>query len=500
MALVEFTNSLSENIKIIKDVFSNDDTLTLKTYQNKYLSSGKCCVFYICGLVNLELINENIIRPFLLTDLSENISSENLINELQRKVLLSADILGTTNINQAIDSVLNGDTALLLDGFNKALIINTKQWPTRAVAEPKAELVIKGPREGFVESIQINTSLIRRKLVTTDLKFVYKNVGDRTNTKVCICYIEGVANDNIINEIYKRLDKISIDGILDASYIQEMIKDSPYSIFETIGYSERPDSVAGKLLEGRIGIIVDGSPIVLTAPFIFIEYFQISEDYYNNFFFASMSRILRIMGLILSISTPAIYVSLVTYHQEMIPTPLLISIAASRKGVPLPTIIEAFLMFIVFEIFIETSKRMHESMGMAISLVGALVLGQAAVDARIVSSPMVIVVGLTGIASLTLPKLKGPNVIIRFIFMLLVSFLGLYGYMFGMIGLLLYLMSLRSFGVPYMANITSLKPQQSKDTVVRAPWWYMKLRPKAIAIDYIRKKGTKPQVKDNENN
>lgn len=496
---IELSKYLDDNIKIIKKIFINDDTLVIRVFQNKYLRDGRCCIFYIDGMVKTEIINENIIQPFLSNDLSKHLYNENLLTEIQGKILLSNDIVGLVDINEIVDSIISGNTAFILDGYSKALIINSKGWSKRTIEEPKAEMIVRGPREGFIESIIDNTTLIRRKLQTKDLKFVFKKLGVRSNTKICICYLEGLADPKIINEVYKRLDKISIDAVLDSGYIQEIIKDSPYSPFETIGYTERPDVVAGKLLEGRIAIIVDGSPIVLTIPFLFIEYFQTDEDYYNNYFFSSIFRMLRTIGMILSISIPAIYVALVTYHQELIPTPLLMSIFASRKGVPFPTIIEAITMLAVFELFVETSKRMPESMGMAVSLVGALVLGQAAVEARIVSSPLVIVVGLTGIASLALPKMKSPSVIIRFILLILVFLLGLYGYMFGIIGLLLHLYGIRSFGIPYMSNLGSTRFQERKDTTIRAPWWSMKTRPKMIAENNIRMKGIKPQVKDNEN-
>lgn len=486
---IQLCKSLDKNISLIKKVFHKDETLMDRQFQNKYLAEAKCAVLYVKGLVNIEMINENIIEPILRNDLRDGISQNNLLEELQNKVILCNDITLINDINKIFLLILSGDTLLLLNGYNSGLIIHTKEWPARSPDEPNSEMVIRGPREGFTESIIMNLGLIRRKLKTPDLKFIFKELGTRSNTKICICYLEELADPKIVRELDYRLNQVSIDGILDSGYIQEIIKDSPFSPFKTIGNTERPDVVAGKLLEGRVAVIVDGSPSVLTLPFVFVENFQTSEDYYHNYYMGSINRLLRIIGFILTISAPAIYVALITFHQEMIPSMLLISIAASRQDVPFPTIIEVMGMLLVFEMLRETSIRMPSSIGQATSIVGALVLGQAAVDARLVSSAMVIVVGFTGITGLLIPKIKGASIVFRLLFLLLVSILGLYGYIFGLIGLLLLLFSMRSFGIPYMQNIGSLKTQEAKDVIVRAPWWYMDYRPQMIgAKNSIRQK------------
>jgi spore germination protein KA len=293
--------------------------------------------------------------------------------------------------------------------------------------------------------------------------------------------LEGVANEKILNELNKRLDDINIDGIIDSNYINELIRDSPLSPFETIGSTERPDVVAGKLLEGRIAVVVDGSPVVLTLPHIFLELFQSSEDYYLSFYFSSISRVIRILGFVISVCTAAIYIAVVTYHQEMIPTPLVLSISAARQNVPFPTIVESLGMLLIFEILRETGTRMPTYIGQALSIVGALVVGQAAVDAKFISAPIVIVTALTGITGLMIPKLKAAAILFRITLSLLASFLGMYGFTFGIIGIILHLLQLRSFGIPYILNLSRINSENIKDTVIRAPWWYMKYRPKFIS-------------------
>jgi spore germination protein KA len=481
------TKTLEENIKLFNNIFLNDETLVVRKFQNKYLKSAKCCIIYIDGMVNTEILNENIIKPILGNNLKEEISEKSLLDELRYKVIICSNIKGSSDMYEIVGSTSYGDTVLLLDGYDTALIISTKGWQTRSVQEPASEKVVRGPREGFTESITINLSLIRRKIKNPNLKFKYKEIGTRTRTKTCLCYIEGIASDKILNELIKRLDDIEIDGILDSGYIQELIKDSPFSPFETVGTTERPDVLAGRLLEGRVGLFVDGTPFVLTVPFIMIEYFQTNEDYYNNFIFSSVNRILRIIGGLLSISVPAIYISLTTYNQEMIPTPLLLSISAARQGVPFPTVIEALIMLLIFEILREAGTRIPAPIGQAVNIVGALVLGQAAVQARLVSAPIVIVTALTGISSLLIVNLIGPSILLRTVFLLLASTWGMYGYVFGVVGLIVYLMGIRSFGVPYMLNIISFEEQDIKDTIIRAPWWNMSFRPRLIAAkNYVR--------------
>ena len=282
----------------------------------------------------------------------------------------------------------------------------------------------------------MNLSLVRRKLKTHQLKFKFKVLGSRSNTKACICYIEGLANKAILAELEKRLAEINLDGILGVNFINELIKNAPLSPFKTIGRTERPDVIAGKLLEGRVAMIVDGTPVALTLPFIFIEYFQANDDYYTNFFFASFSRIVRIVSFFFTISVPAIYLALTTFHQEMLPTSLLLSISAARQGVAFPTIIELLILGLAFEILKEAGIRMPTVIGEALSIVGALFLGQAAVEARIVSAPMVIVTGFTAVAGLMIPGMSGLIIILRVVFVIMVTLIGFYGYIFGVVGLL----------------------------------------------------------------
>ncbi|SKA97218.1 spore germination protein KA [Caloramator quimbayensis] len=488
------SKSLDKNIDTFKNIFSSDDTVIFRNIKNLYDKDFKACLIYISGMISSETVNSNIIEPLMNINFKETENSL-ILDTLKNKVISSCEIYECETIDEITVNLFNGSTVLLIENFEKSLVISSNGYKERAIIEPDSERVIRGPREGFTESLLTNLSLIRRRIKTPNLKFKFMKIGRITNTKICISYIDSIADSRIIDELEKRLKDIDIDGILDSGYIQEIIKDSPASPFKTIGSSERPDSIAAKLLEGRIAVFVDGSPLVLTLPYIFMEYFQSNEDYYLNYYYASFNRMLRVFGAFLSVSVPAVYVALMTYHQELIPTPLLLSIAAARQNVPFPTIFEVLGLLLVFEIVRETGSRLPATIGQTISIVGTLVIGQAAVEARIISAPVIIIVALTGITELLIPKLMSAMIIIRFILLILSSILGLYGYIFGTIGIFIHIFSIRSFGVPYMLGYGSIKPQDIKDTFIRAPWWYMIYRPNLIAkknlIRQSRKSGDK---------
>lgn len=478
---------LEENISLIKKLFCNDDTLVIRSFENHRNTDIKCCIFFIDGMANPSMVDESIIKPIILAEALKGTGAS--IDDLQYHVLVSSGIMQTSEMDKIITAIVSGDTVLFMEGTDRALTINSKGWQTRAIEEPESEKLIKGPKEGFTESLLMNLSMLRRRLATNNLKFVFSSLGTQSHTRICICYIEGIANPQILNELNSRLKNIDIDGLMSSEVIEEFIRDFPFTPFKTVGSTERPDVIGGRLLEGRIAIFVDGTPIVLTVPFIFVEYFQSNEDYNVSFFFSTINRLLRILSFILTISLPAVYVALTSFHMEMVPTPMIKSISAARQSVPFPTVIEVILLLIAFELLREAGTRMPTNVGQALSIVGALVLGQAAVEARIVSAPVVIIVALTGITGLALPKMKGGEIITRSILLIFSSIIGLYGYIFGLIGLLIHLFEIRSFGIPYMLSLSDFKLQEIKDTAIRVPWFYMKLRPKHMTSGNKKRQG-----------
>ncbi|WP_178024254.1 spore germination protein [uncultured Paenibacillus sp.] len=469
-------DTIEQNIAMFKRMFSGDSTMKIRRFQHPEVKSISGCLIHIEGMVSTETMNNNIIRPILGYQPIKANHDIPFMQLLMDWIIDASELRLSDDMDEILNALLYGNTILLLEGNAEAMIIGTQGWQTRGVSEPGSEKAMLGPREGFTESLMINLTLIRRRVKSPDLKFRFMELGATTNTTVCLCYVEGAVSTTILDELIQRLEKLNIDAVLDSGQLQEMIRDTSLSPFETVGNTERPDAVVGKILEGRIAVLVDGSPFALTVPYLFVEYFQVSEDYYSNYIFASFNRAMRFLGEFLAISIPAIYISLVTYNQEMMPTPLLLSISAARQSVPLPTMAECFVMLIVFEILREAGTRIPTSIGQAVSIVGALVLGQAAVDARVVSAPMVIVVGFTGITTLLNIKMKAASIFSRFLLLVLSSFMGLYGYLFGMIALVIHLMSMQSFGVSYMLTVGSLKKADVRDTIIRAPWWESKVK------------------------
>ncbi|HBG16703.1 MAG TPA: spore germination protein, partial [Firmicutes bacterium] len=317
------------------------------------------------------------------------------------------------------------------------------------ITEPDTEQTIKGPREGFTENIRTNTAMLRRKIADPGLKFEQMKIGERTGTTVSIAYVKGIVNEKLVEEVRRRLKRINTDMVLDANYLSEFISDAPFSPFPTVAFTERPDVTAAKLLEGRVAIFVDGTPVVNTAPTLFIESFQNPDDYNFHFLFATMIRWIRYLAFFLGILLPAFFVALTTYHQELIPTPLLISMAAAMEGVPFPIVIEVVAMGAVFEILREAGVRLARPIGQTISIVGALVIGQATVAAGLVAAPTVIVIALTAIASFVVPTQQEIGIILRLGLTFLAGILGAYGILVGLLLTLIHLTSLRSFGVPY---------------------------------------------------
>jgi spore germination protein KA len=473
-------------IEEFRKLFVDDDTFMTR----EFLCGGKkCCIAFVNGMVDTVILNLHVVEPLMR---AAPPAGSDALQWLMDNAITSADVQRHKELGSMAEEFVSGDAICFLEGSAGALTFNTRKWATRGITEPESEKASKGPREGFNESLITNLTLIRRKLGTPDLKIKFRRIGTRSNTRACVMYLQGLADQSVLDELDRRLNAIEIDGILAVNYIDELIRDSPASVFSTLGTTERPDVVAAKLLEGRVALMMEGTPTALTLPYIFIEYFQTVEDYTNNFWMASIARIMRIIGYILTLTVPAVYLALVSMHQEMVPTDLLLAINASRQQVPLPAVLEIIIMLIVVEIMRESGARVPSFLGQSLSIVGGLVIGQAAVEARLVSAPVVIVVALTAITSLLIPKIEGAAFILRIGFLLITSVLGFYGLMIGMTAMFIHLLGIRSFGVPYLSAIFPLNMQEFKDTAIRMPWYYMVLRPRHISKkDSVRQSGRK---------
>lgn len=478
---------LEENIKHIKEVLGDSSDIAIRQFCTGENNNIKIGMIYTEGLAEKTLVQDFILKTLMLdirkTNLGSTVSlNKNIFEILKNLVLPQGDMKEVSSFEELFTSLLSGDAIILIDGYCEGFAVNAKGWEDRGVTEPNSQTVVRGPKDSFSETLRTNTALIRRRIKDTNLWIETKQVGRRTKTDVAIAYIKGIANDKIIEEVRKRLNRIDIDGILESGYIEELIQDETYTPFPTVYNTERPDTIAAGLLEGRIAILVDGTPFVLLVPALFVHFLQAPEDYYQRFDISTLIRILRYMSFFIAMLTPSLYIAVTTFHQEMIPTPLLISIAAQREGVPFPAFVEALIMEITFEILREAGIRMPRAVGAAISIVGALVLGEAAVQAGIVSPIMVIVVSITAISSFVFPSYNMAITvrILRFIFMILAATFGLYGIALALIALVLHLCSIRSLGIPYMAPMAPFNWKDQKDTIFRAPHWGMFYRPRLI--------------------
>ncbi|WP_097160561.1 spore germination protein [Bacillus oleivorans] len=499
-----YTN-LAENLQKIKETLGYSEDIIIREFRIGREKSIKASIIFTDGLVdtisNQEFILESLMKDFPQADLN-TISMEELVLNIKETTLTVAEIKDISNYNSLYESLFSGNVILLINGYSVGLAISMKGGKERNVTEPSSENSIRGPREALTENIRVNTALIRRKINNPNLWLESRKMGKQTKTTVSLMYIKGIANNKVIEEIRRRLDTINIDSILDTLYIEELIQDETYTPFPTIYSSERPDVIAGNLLEGRIAILVDGTPFVLIVPAVFIQFLHAPDDYYNRSDITTLLRILRLIGLLIAMLGPSVYIAITTFHQEMLPTPLLISLAAQREGVPFPAFVEALMMEVTFEILRESGLRLPRAIGQAVSIVGTLVIGTAAVEAGIVSAAMVIVVSITAISSFIVSSynLSISIRMLRFPFMGLAASFGFFGITFGFFAVILHLCNLRSFGVPYLSPFAPYIKEDQKDAVFQFPRWAQVSRPRFISQRNIEREDTDMPKPDKGNN
>ncbi len=484
------TDSLTGDFEIdlqkIKNAFTNSNDVIVREFKIGNIRGSKAAIIYTDGLADSATIQNFILESLMNPEnqhLTEPVHPVSIYEWIKNRTLTIGDISEIFDFQSLFTAVLSGNTIVLVKGFHGAISAGTPGWEDRAIAEPASQTVVRGPREGFSENIRVNTALIRRKIKNTNLYCEHQLIGKVSKTAVAVMYIQGIVNDTVLNEVHTRLNQIDIDAILESSYIEELIEDSTFSPFPTIYNTERPDTVAANLLEGRVAILVDGTPFVLVVPSLFIQNFQVAEDFYQRADISSLIRMLRIICFFIALVGPSFYIALTTYHHEMLPTPLAISLAAQREGVPFPAFVEALTMEVTFEILREAGIRMPRAVGQAVSIVGALVLGQAAVEAGFVSASMVIVVSITAISNFVLPayNLAISIRMLRFGMMFIAASFGLYGITLALIALVLHLNHLKSFGVPYMAPFGPFIKEDQKDALLRFPISTIFSRPKIIS-------------------
>lgn len=462
----KFSNQIELNIKLLCDFMGNSSDFVVReiTVGTKFVA-----LFYLDGMTDIQKIQDSIIRSLHRCSSTEEIT----LPFLKDEVLDVGEASFVKETDEALEEILSGSVFLLLDGLDEGLSIPLPGWETRSITDSKTQPVIRGPQESFTENLLTNTTMVRRRVKDTRMRLTTIKVGDKTKTNVSIMYIHEVADLNMVQDIITKLESIKIDGVLEGQYLEEsLLKKKQLTIFPLFYNSDRPDSVAAGVMEGRIAIFVDGTPFVMLAPAVFVDFLQSAEDYYQSYVYGSIIRVLRYVSLLICMLAPAIYVALTTFHQDMIPTVLLLSLSAQREGVPFPAFIEAIIMEVIFEILREAGLRMPRTVGQAVSIVGSIVIGQAAVEANVVSAVMVIVVAITAISSFVIPSytMAIPIRILRFVFIGLAAMFGVYGLTIGILILFVHMNSLQSFGVPYMSPSANNHVLKQSDAILRFPY------------------------------
>ncbi len=494
-----FPRSLNEGVKKLKSTLCSKDIFA-HPFESK--DGVKCALIYADGMVNKQLLGELVIRP-ISSSLLKN-SGVFAENDTGRVAFYEKTVLEITQfpeVKQAKDfddacfQVLDGNTLLLIDGAPIPFVLGAKLLPVRAITEPPTDVAIKGPREGFIEDIKVNMTLVRKRLKTPNLVLENLTVGKQSGSNVCVCFLKGTVNQKLVDALLQKIQKIDVDTLPDSSYLSALIAPRKHSIFKQLGTTEKPDIFCAKLAEGRVGILVDGSPIALTAPYLLIEDFQASEDYFISPVSASILRFIRITAFILALLLPGAYTATQLFKMQILPLGLMLTVSGGVQGIPFSPSMEVFLILLVFEILKEASVRMPKYVGMSLSIVGALVLGEAAVSAGFVSTPSIIIVALSGICLYTVPNMVETGSILRWIALIVGGSLGFFGLVLYITFLLYYLVSSDCFSTPLLAPFAPFDLHDMKDSGVKFSIRELKTRPHA----FLSKNKTRLKIKENKN-
>lgn len=460
----DFVTQISNKIK------SSDLT------QKEIVAGGRSIHFiYLKSVIDKDLLTLGVFSP--IVSYKEEIED---LETLQTKVLKVGETEIEKDFDKMVSAITENKVLLFLDNEKNCLTIDVEYVPARQPTEPPTSAVIKGPREGFTESLKTNVALLRKRLKTEKLVFENLSVGKYSNTQISLCYIDGIADKGIIKKITKRLKEINIDGIIDSYYILSFLEERPGSIFKQVGSSEKPDIVTAKILEGRVAILVDNSPIVLTLPFLFIEDMQNSNDYYTRAQFVTYIRLIRLFGVFVASILPGVYLALRLYHYNLMPLSFLITIISATQFVPFSPFIEILFTTILFRLLYEVSLRLPSYLGLATSIVGALILGDTGVKAGLISPPGVMIVALSIISTYIIPDQADQFNIIRLAILLLGGGIGIFGVVCGVVFIVGYMNSITSYGAPYLAPISPLVVNDLKDTLKMVDITKMKTRPKSF--------------------
>lgn len=472
--------TLEKNIKAVKDVLVSEDILV---FGFKSSDGKRFAAIYADGIADKQILGELVVKPL------RGVKKDAPLDEV-KQLLASPEIKDGKKTDDAIKEISDGNAVLFVDGEKDFIILGIKAPPVRAIAEPPTQVAVKGPREGFIEDIKTNLGLVRKRLKSKDLKVKTLKAGERSDTAVAIVYIDGVCPEGLAERIQKEIEENSIDFIPDSSYISQFVSKRPRSMFKRCGSCEKPDIFCAKISEGRVGILVDGSPIALTVPYMLVEDFQSVEDYYTCSYRATTLRILRIFAVAVGIFLPALYIAAQLFKIQIIPFKLLLKISSSVAGLALSPSVEMFLTLFVLEVLTEASIRMPKYVGLALSVVGALVLGDTAVKAGIISTPAIIIIAFSAICLYAVPSLVETTASFRWIFLIMAGSVGPFGATLLIAFVVCYLVSEQSYGVPLVVPFSPLIKGDLYDAMVKANMFTLTKRPGAFKLkDRVRLKG-----------
>lgn len=469
--------NLEINIEIIKNEIGTTSMFVVRKILIGNPDPLEAAILYLSGLADKNIIDRDILTPIMLYINEPLKEKNNLPDYMSKKYIAASNSTVISDIYKMIQGMKNGKTVILIEGVKDGILVDTSDGKYRSISEPPNETAVRGSREGFVENLDINLSMIKRRIKERNLVIENFTLGTRTQSNVSLIYINDIAEATVINEIRTRLSVINVDKITDTSIIQQYIEDQPYSFFPQIFTTERPDVVSGDLTEGKAAILVEGSPTAITAPASFIQFFQAIEDYNQRTLVSSFIRLIRIIAVFIVITLPAIYLTLLKFNVELIPIKFITPIVESRIGIALTPLMEILSMEIIVEFLREGGLRLPTKIGQTLSVVGGIIIGDTAVRSKIVSPTTLFVVGIAVVANFLVPNydMSLSVRILRFPMLLVANFLGVYGIGIVWFLILVHLCSMNSFGVPYL----EFKLSDMTDLFIRAPLWKFDKRPES---------------------